>query len=76
MGTVLLFQFQNGRKQITFDNYVTLIYLLRHASRAPPFYLEIVNALLDIEKYRHSENDPKNPIFNNTNIRIAGLAGI
>ena len=55
---------------------MTLIYLLRHASRAPPFYLEIVNALLDIGKYRHSENDPKNPIFNNKNIRIAGLAGI
>ena len=41
---------------------------------APPFYLEIVKTWLDIEKYRHLENDAVNPIiFNNTNIRIAGM---
>ena len=40
---------------------------------APPFYLEIVKIWLDIENYRHLENDAVNPIiFNNTNIRIAG----
>ena len=41
--------------------------------KAPPFYLEIVKAWLDIDKHRHAENDPLNPIlFNNKHIRIAG----